>query len=162
MLLGQTQSNLEDDLGDLKLNDLTVLQHVIKSDRKRERLLNEERLLSAAIDNTKDSTAAVMAYREVCHERLEQRTHVAKQIALRRSGARGAKAKKALLELEAEMKESEAKYASHPLFSREIKTDCTLTAVYKLLLPTLITPKSARRLKKQPIYCLRSNRRWKL
>lgn len=110
LLLGQTQSNLENDLGGLKLTDLTVLQHVIKSDRKRERLLQEERMLSSAIENVKVPTAAVVAYRKVCHERLEQRTHEARQIALRRSGARGAKARKTLLQLEAEVKESEERY----------------------------------------------------
>jgi hypothetical protein len=115
LLLGQTQSNLEDDLGALKLTDLTVLQHVIKSDRKRERLLLEERILSSAIDNVKEPTAAVLAYRKVCHQRLEQRTHEARQIALRRSGARGAKARKILIQLEAELKESEEKCVSKPL-----------------------------------------------
>lgn len=112
LLLGQTQPNLEDDLGALKVTDLTVLQHVIKSDRKRERLLHEERILSSAIENVKEPTAAVSAYRKVCHERLEQRTHEARQIAVRRSGARGAKARKTLIQLEAELKESEEKYAS--------------------------------------------------
>ena len=105
LLLGQTQSNLEDDLGELKLTDLTVLQHVIKSDHRRERLLHEERTLSAAIENAKEPTAAIVAYRKVCHGRLEQRTQEARQIALRRSGARGAKARKVLIQLEAELKE---------------------------------------------------------
>ena len=110
LLLGQTQSNLEDDLGGLKLTDLTVLQHVIKSDRRRERLLHEERVLSSAIENVKEPTAGVLAYRKVCHERLEQRAHEARQIVLRRSGARGAKARKTLLQLEAELKESEERH----------------------------------------------------
>ena len=110
LLLGQTLSNLEDELNELKLNDMTVLQHVLKSDRKRERLLYEERVLSSAVENVKEPTAAVHAYRRVCHQRLERRTHEARQIALRRSGARGAKARKTLLQLEAELKESEAKY----------------------------------------------------
>jgi hypothetical protein len=103
-------SNVEDDLGSLKLTDLNVLQHVVRSDRKRERLLHEERVLSSAIENVQEPTAAVVAYRKVCHERLEQRTHEARQIALRRSGARGAKARKTLIQLEAELKESEEKY----------------------------------------------------
>jgi hypothetical protein len=114
LLLGQTQSNLEDGVGELKLTDLTVLQHVVKSDRKRERLLHEERLLSAAIENVKEPTAAVLACRKVSHERLEQRTHEARQIALRRSGARGAKARKTLIQLEAELKESGERCASKP------------------------------------------------
>lgn len=96
-------------MGDVKLNDLTVLQHVIKSDRKRERLLHEGRILSSAIENVKEPVAVVLAYRKICHDRLEQQTHEARQIALRRSGARGAKARKILIQLEAELKESEEK-----------------------------------------------------
>lgn len=111
LLLGQTQPSLEDGVENLRLSDLTVLQHVIKSDRRRERLLHEERVLSTAIENVKEPTAAVLAYRQMNHERLEQRTHEARQIALRRSGARGAKAKKELLRLEAELKESNETYA---------------------------------------------------
>lgn len=106
LLLGQTSSNLEDDLGLLKLEDVTVLQHVIRSDKKRERLVREERLLSAAIEGAADPTATVQAYRQVQHERAERQMHEAKQIALRRSGARGAKAKKILLQREAELEEA--------------------------------------------------------
>lgn len=89
-----------------------MLQRVIKSDHERERLAQEERHLSSAIDNVKEPTAAVVAYRKVRHERLEQRTHEARQIVLRRSGARGAKARKTLIQLEAELKDSETKYAT--------------------------------------------------
>lgn len=84
-----------------------MLQHVIKSDKKRERHLREERLLASAIDNAADPTAVVQAYRQVDFERLEHHTHDARQIALRRSGARGAKAKKALLQREAELEEAQ-------------------------------------------------------
>ena len=109
LLLGQTVSNLEEDLRELDLADLTVLQHVVKSDRRRERLLHEERTLSPAIEDAKDPTAAVRAYRRIYLERLEHRMHEARQIALRRSGARGAKARKTVVQLEEELKESEAK-----------------------------------------------------
>lgn len=109
MLLGQTESSLEKDLSDLKLADQTVLQHVIQSDKKRERLLREERLLSAALENIRDPTSIVDAYRSVQHERLEDRVLQARQIQLRRSGARGAQARKTLLKLEAELKESAAR-----------------------------------------------------
>lgn len=107
LLLGQTQSSTEEDLASLKLEDVTVLQHVVRSDKKRERHLHEEGLLSAAIENTADPTAVVKAYRKVALERAEQDRHDARQIALRRSGARGAKAKKVLLEREAELEEAE-------------------------------------------------------
>ena len=107
LLLGQSQSNLSDDLGSLSLEDVTVLQHVIRSDHTRERLMREEKVLSSAIENAADPLAVVQAHRKVSHERLEQETHEARQIALRRSGARGAKAKKVLLEREADLVESE-------------------------------------------------------
>lgn len=109
LLLGQTESNVEDELGELKLSDIKVLEHVIKSDKKRERLLHEEQILSTAIENVRIPTAPVHAYRRICHERLEQRTEDARQIALRRSGARGAKARKTLIQLEEELKESETR-----------------------------------------------------
>ena len=109
LLLGQTESNVEGDLGELELTDMTVLQHVMKSDRKRGRLLHEERVLSAAIEDVKNPTAAVAAYRRIAHERLEGITCEARKIATRRSGARGAKARKTALQLEDELKQSEAK-----------------------------------------------------
>ena len=109
LLLGQLQSNLSDDLDSLSLEDVTVLQHVIRSDHKRERLVREERMLSTAMENAADPLAIVQAYRKISHERLEHQTHEARQIALRRSGARGAKAKKVLLQREADLEESEKK-----------------------------------------------------
>ena len=64
-------------------------------------------MLSSAIENVREPTAAIEAYRQISHQRLEHRTHEARQIALRRSGARGVKARKTLLDLEAEVKSSE-------------------------------------------------------
>lgn len=107
LLLGQTQSTVEDNIAALKLEEVTALQHVIRADKKRERLLREEKLLSATIENTADTTSLVQAYRKVAFERVEQQTHEARQIALRRSGARGAKAKKILLQREGELAEAE-------------------------------------------------------
>lgn len=106
LLLGQTQSTLEDDVGNLNLSEMTVLEYVVRSDRKREILLKEERELSTAIDTSQRPTAAVLAYRKVSHERLERRTSEARQIGLRRSGARGIKARKTLIALEDEVKMS--------------------------------------------------------
>lgn len=106
LLLGQTQTNVDDELASLSLEDITVLQHVVRSDKKRERHLHEEKLLSTAIDNAADPTVTVQAFRKVDFERREQEMHDARQIALRRSGARGAKAKKILLQREAEVEEA--------------------------------------------------------
>ena len=41
LLLGQTRSSLEDEVDRLKLKEETVLQHVVRSDRVRERYLRE-------------------------------------------------------------------------------------------------------------------------
>ena len=71
--------------------------------------MQEERVLSSAVENSNDPTAVVYAYRKVRHERLERETHEARQIQLRRSGARGANARKTLLQMEEAVKESEAK-----------------------------------------------------
>ena len=108
LLLGQNQSNLDKDLGSLTLSETTVLEHVVKSNQKRERLLHEEQVLSSAIEH-KEPTEAVRAYRTVCHGRLERKLHEAKQIALRRSGARGIKSRQVLNHLEEELKQSEQK-----------------------------------------------------
>ena len=86
-----------------------MLQHVVRSDKKREILLAEERTLSVAIEHAQVPTNAVLAYRKVSHERLERRTHEARQIALRRSGARGMKARKTLIALEEEVETSAAR-----------------------------------------------------
>lgn len=106
LLLGQTVSNLQEDFEDLKLVDQTILQYVIKSDKKRERLLQEESVLSTALENVKNPTSIVYAYGRIRHERLEDQMSQARQIQLRRSGARGAKARKTLLQLEEELKDS--------------------------------------------------------
>lgn len=85
----------------MQLDDLSVLQYVVRSDATRERLLHESKTLSTALD-AKDPTAAVRAYRQVSHERLEKRLADARQIAKRRSGARGKEASKVQLRLEGE------------------------------------------------------------
>lgn len=110
LLLGQTESTLEDELNGLRLSDVNVLKYVVRSDRDRERLLAEERTLSTALEDVAKPMAIVFAYRQVSHQRLERQTEEARRIALRRSGARGIKARKVLLDMEDQMKQSEAKY----------------------------------------------------
>ncbi|KAF2802432.1 ABC transporter domain-containing protein [Mytilinidion resinicola] len=108
LLLGQTRSTLDGELENLKLESETVLEHVIRSNREREQLLRESRTLSAAVEHTSDSLASVRAYRKITYERLSKKVDEARQISARRSGARGAKAKKALLELEDKLAQSQA------------------------------------------------------
>lgn len=109
LLLGQTQSSVEDDVANLSLNDTKVVDYVVRSDRERERFLAEEQVLSSAVDNAQNPTAAVFAYRRISHQRLERRTREARQIATRRSGARGIKARKTLNDLEEAVERSAAR-----------------------------------------------------
>lgn len=98
----------------ISAKDETVVQHVLRSDERRERLMEEARVLMEAVEDNDNSTAMVQAYRRVTHRRLETREAEAKQIALRRSGARGAKARKVLLDLEAELADSVARLQVEP------------------------------------------------
>ena len=103
LLLGQVQSNRNEDPVDIDARDGTVFQHVLRSNKERERLLYEARKLSDAIENTKDSTAAIRVYRELTHQRLERDVAQAGEQAASLSGARGFKARKTLTQLEEEL-----------------------------------------------------------
>lgn len=141
MLLGQTQASAADAIEGQVLEDETVRQHVVRSDKRRERLLLEAHDLSA-IDNGFDSIAVVQAYRKVCHRRLEDELFEANALALRRSGARGSEARKALLDVEARMVISQLKLvfvtifylSQHPVSRRLHSTSyipcCRLKAGY--------------------------------
>ncbi|KZP10488.1 ABC transporter ATP-binding protein uup-1 [Athelia psychrophila] len=102
LLLGQTKivtASLEDHLGGVHLASATesVLEHVIRSDAARERALREVKDLSRAIDDTNDPLAVVKAVRKLRLQRLERRLAEAREIAARRSGARGAQSRKDLI-----------------------------------------------------------------
>ncbi|KAK4493681.1 hypothetical protein PRZ48_014866 [Zasmidium cellare] len=110
LLLGQTQSspNLEDGLSSLELEEVSVLEYVVRSDEVREKLIREAKVLERALESSgSDSMAAVRALRKVEHERLSKRLDEWRQIAERRSGARGKDSRKVLIELEEEHKISE-------------------------------------------------------
>jgi ATP-binding cassette subfamily F protein 3 len=101
LLLGQTREvDVDERLDGLQLKDETVLQHVVRSDRVRERYTREAKILSDAIDSVSDAMAPVRAYRRIQAERLALRLKEAHRIAERRSGARGKLARKELLKLE--------------------------------------------------------------
>lgn len=107
LLLGQTrEAEVEDELDGLSLKDETVLQHVVRSDRVRERYTREARLLSEAIEDSTDPVAPVRAYRRIRHERLALQLKEGHRIAERRSGARGKQARKELTKLEVRFEES--------------------------------------------------------
>ncbi|KAI5379689.1 hypothetical protein J4E82_001729 [Alternaria postmessia] len=108
LLLGQTrEDSMEDGIDALGLESETVLQHVVRSDRVRERYVREAKMLSEAIENSIDSMAPVRAYRRIGHERLALQLKEGHRIAERRSGARGKLARKELIKLEERFEESE-------------------------------------------------------
>lgn len=66
--------------------------------------------LSEALDNANDPLAVVRAIRKLKHERLEQALSEMKEIAARRSGARGAKSRKDLISLEEQVAVSTSRH----------------------------------------------------
>ncbi|THZ00308.1 ABC transporter domain-containing protein [Aureobasidium pullulans] len=105
LLLGQVQEDEDKDRNTTVSSspDETVLEHVLRSDKLRERRLYEARKLSEAMDNIDDPTAMLKAYRELTHERLEREVEEAKLKASKTSGVRGLGARKALTTLEEEL-----------------------------------------------------------
>ncbi|KAF2825101.1 ABC transporter ATP-binding protein uup-1 [Ophiobolus disseminans] len=107
LLLGQTrEAEVEDEMAKLALKDETVLQHVVRSDRVRERYTREAKILGDAIENSTDPMAPVRAYRRISHDRLALQLKEGHRIAERRSGARGKTARKELIKLEERFEES--------------------------------------------------------
>ncbi|TIA59080.1 ABC transporter domain-containing protein, partial [Aureobasidium pullulans] len=105
LLLGQVQEDEDKDRSTTVSSspDETVLEHVLRSDKLRERRLYEARKLSEAMDNIDDPTAMLKAYRELTHERLEREVDEAKLKASKTSGIRGLGARKTLTALEEEL-----------------------------------------------------------
>lgn len=109
LVLGQSRElGLDEAVGGLGVQDKDeiVLQHVLRADQLRERLLREARVLGDALES-KDPALPVQAYRRLSHERLEKRLQEARKIAERRSGARGATARRVLNSMEEEVAASE-------------------------------------------------------
>ncbi|EMD88680.1 hypothetical protein COCC4DRAFT_50322 [Bipolaris maydis ATCC 48331] len=94
-----------------RLENETVLQHVVRSDRVRERYVQEAMTLSNAVENSIDPIAPVRAYRRIGHARLGLQLREGQLIAERRSGARGKQARKELVKLEELFQESEKRLA---------------------------------------------------
>src|ERR1700742_2130951 len=117
LLLGQTRElGVDEQVGGLSVQEETVLEHVIRSNHVRERYLKESQskslsfpkilscgcltvplVLSTALDGHANPSKPIKALRTVRHERLLRKLDEAHQTALRRSGARGLKARKALI-----------------------------------------------------------------
>lgn len=101
LLLGQTRGR-DAEGADCKTE--TVLQHVVRGDRVRERYVREAEILGAVDEG--DALASVRAYRRVGAERLALRLEEAHRVAERRSGARGKTARKELVKLEERYEEA--------------------------------------------------------
>jgi ATPase subunit of ABC transporter with duplicated ATPase domains len=110
LLLGQTRElGLDDAVGGLSIKDETVLEHVVRSDRAREVLLKEAAVLAEGVEHQADPLAAVRAYRQISHARLEKKLEESRLIATRRSGARGKKAREELNKVEEEFERSKGR-----------------------------------------------------
>lgn len=103
LLLGQVQEDEDDGSSAPTSSNETVLEHVLRSDKQRERFLFEASRLSAAMDNVEDPTALLKAYRQLRRERLQHDVDEARRRASKTSGVRGLGARKALTALEEEL-----------------------------------------------------------
>lgn len=100
LLLGQTRNDeVEESLAGMAVDEETVLQHIVRSDKVRERYTREASILSEAIEHSVNPMAPVMALRKVLHARLALQLKEAHRIAERRSGARGKLARKELIKV---------------------------------------------------------------
>ena len=103
LLLGQTRIASDVDAEGLENQDSTrtVVEHVTHSDAKQEKALKESDKLRAVLETKDVSPMNVSkAVREVQLEHAEQELKEAQLVAARRSGARGARARQALIEQE--------------------------------------------------------------
>lgn len=124
LLLGQTRElTVEEAVGGLRVEEESVLQHVIRSDAVKERYNMEAKrklsalhvwsniltfniVLSEGLDSQEsDPSRPILAYRQVRHQRLLMKMEEIISFAERRSGARGNNARKTLIEAEDEVKD---------------------------------------------------------
>jgi len=124
LLLGQIQPATDDNTIESTWGSETVLDHVIRSDQRRERLLSEAATLSEAIENAGDPLAIIRAYRLVKHHRLQHDVAEAKLVAATQSGARGNRARKDLI-----AREQDLSSASEDLSSLDLERDVDATVI---------------------------------
>jgi hypothetical protein len=128
LLLGQSSllvdNGIASDTAKTHPKEHTVLEHVVHSDARQELAIKEAESaflicddfdlviasslfslpgLSNALDNVNDVLAVVRTVRKLKHERLLRKLAEMKEIASRRSGARGNKARKELILLETQV-----------------------------------------------------------
>lgn len=106
-LLGQTRvsSDVPEEDQSAKATQ-TVLEYVTRSDAKRERALRTLNRLSKAIEDSTDAGQTSATVRQLQLENAEDEFKEADLTAMRRSGARGAKARQVLIEKEASVEQA--------------------------------------------------------
>ncbi|KAI9733666.1 MAG: hypothetical protein M1834_003268 [Cirrosporium novae-zelandiae] len=105
LLLGQSRTEFRDDgegLGSASdnKNSEMVLEYVVRSNKRRQSILREADLLSSALDNTKDSLAAIKVLRQLNYEQSQRDLFQRQQADSQRTGARGLRARQTLRKME--------------------------------------------------------------
>ena len=86
----------------------TVIDHVVASDKLRQRLLNDSEILSKVLqDGTGDAEQIVKVYQQLKLEESQRELEEARLVAQHRSGARGARARQVQLDREASVADAE-------------------------------------------------------
>lgn len=136
LLLGQTRIDSDDgierDHGTTATEGKTVLQHVITSDVRRERTLRDEALLSEVLEHGSDTIGTERVVRQLQYEQAERSLAEAQLIAARRSGARGSKARQALIAREEALEEAKSRLEATFSGAEGVPSDVLQTAVTML------------------------------
>ncbi|KAK5273733.1 hypothetical protein LTR96_000333 [Exophiala xenobiotica] len=108
LLLGQTRVSSDALTESSESQDLsqTVLDHVTKSDKRRESALRDANRLSAALEEKIETKKLVKTVQTLQLEQAKRELAEAQLLATRRSGARGLKARQALIEEENAVEEA--------------------------------------------------------
>lgn len=113
LLLGQTRitSDANEDDANSQLGTQNVLEHVTRSDAKREKVLRQAKKLAAVIEDKNAAASSISkAVREVELEYADEDLKESQLIAARRSGARGARARQELIEKEEAFEKAKQRY----------------------------------------------------
>ena len=107
-MLGQTRVDASDtdEPGAGDAMSKTVLEHVVTSNRTRERALRQSKMLSMALETDSASTEVAKTIRQLELENLNKELAQARSLAERRSGARGLKARQALIAKEKQVEDA--------------------------------------------------------
>ncbi|KAG8704165.1 hypothetical protein FRC08_002390, partial [Ceratobasidium sp. 394] len=109
LLVGQVDDSLVDPTQSSA--QATVVEVVVKSDSRREYAMWEYKTLSTALESDSD-THLMEALITLRHSRASKELEIAQKIALKRSGARGAEARKQLLVCEKRVADLDVELAS--------------------------------------------------